>query len=192
MDKDAILQNTRLYVMDAMRSNDPAHDTSHIQRVVGLAMQLQERYPQADPFRTRMLALLHDLCDDKLQANMGSAAVEEFLREQGLPEEEITFLREGIGYISYRKFPKLPKDAPIEVRIVQDADRIDAMGAVGIARTFAYGGAHNRPLQSSLAHFDDKLLRLYDLLSTDEAKRLAKPRYDFLKAFYQQMQNEIR
>lgn len=190
MDKDAILQNTRLYVMDVMQKNDPAHDTGHIQRVVRLAMRLQKKYPLADSFRTQMLAWLHDLCDDKLQAKVGAATVEEFLREQDLPEEDIVFLVEGIGYISYRKFPKLPKNTPIEVQIVQDADRIDAMGAVGIARTFAYGGAHNRSLQSSLAHFDDKLLRLYDLLSTDEAKRLAKPRYDFLKEFYRQFQQE--
>lgn len=191
MDKEAVLQSTRQYVMAAMQKNDPAHDSGHIHRVVSLAIQLQRAYPQADPFRTQMLALLHDLCDDKLQANMGSAAVADFLWEQGLPEEDIVFLVEGIGYISYRKFPKLPKNTPIEVQIVQDADRIDAMGAVGIARTFAYGGAHNRSLQSSLAHFDDKLLRLYDLLSTEEGKCLAKPRYDLLKEFYRQMQEEI-
>ena len=76
---------------------------------MSLAIQLQRAYPQADPFRTQMLALLHDLCDDKLTANVGSTAVEAFLRGQGLPEGEIAFLREGIGYISFRKFPKLPK-----------------------------------------------------------------------------------
>ena len=74
---------------------------------------------------------------------------------------------------------------------MQDADRIDAMGAVGIARTFAYGGAKGRPLSDSLAHFDEKLLRLYDLLSTEEGKRLAKPRHDFLQAFYRQFYEEI-
>ena len=79
----------------------------------------------------------------------------------------------------------------MEIRIVQDADRIDAIGAVGIARTFAFGGAKNRSLDDSLDHFDEKLLLLYDLLSTEEAKRIALPRHQFLQAFYKQYKEEI-
>ena len=73
-----------------------------------------------------------------------------------------------------------------------DADRIDAVGAVGIARTFAYGGAKGRSLADSLTHFDEKLLLLYDLLNTEEAKRIAKPRYEFLKEFYARFQEETK
>jgi len=73
---------------------------------------------------------------------------------------------------------------------VQDADRLDAMGAVGVARTFAYGGEHGRPMEESVQHFYDKLLRLYDLLNTDAARRLAAPRHAFLEAFLKEYEAE--
>ena len=191
MQQAAIVKETEQFVHRAMAGNDTAHDAQHLTRVVNIAMQLAES-AGADLFRTRMLALLHETNDDKLSSNLGLPAVEAFLKKQGLPQEEIAFLLMGIPYISYRKHPKLSLDIPLEVRIVQDADRIDAMGAVGIARTFAYGGAKGRSLADSLAHFDEKLLKLYDLLSTPEAKELAKPRYAFLQSFYQQFQTETR
>jgi len=191
MQKEAILTATERFACAAMAENDAAHDARHLYRVVDIAMQLAEKCG-ADLFRTRMLALLHEMDDDKLSSNLGLAAVETFLKKQGLPQEEISFLLLGIPYISYRKHPKLSADIPLEIRIVQDADRIDAMGAVGIARTFAYGGAKGRSLEESLAHFDEKLLKLYDLLSTPEAKTLAKPRYDFLRSFYEQFQKETK
>ena len=187
--QEAILTATALFVQRAMAENDTAHDTDHLNRVVALAMQLAERCG-ANLFRTRMLALLHEMSDDKLSSNLGLPAVEVFLKTQGLPQADVDFLLMGIPYISYRKYPKLSPDIPLEIRIVQDADRIDAMGAVGIARTFAYGGAKGRSLTESLTHFDEKLLKLYDLLSTPEAKELAAPRYAFLKSFYQQFKNE--
>lgn len=190
MDKEKILEQTWIYVLSAMEGNDPAHDRCHIQRVLAIADLLLEKYPQADPFRTRMLALLHDMNDDKLNSNFGTSAVEDFLKKLGLLQEDIRFLVAGMEKISFRKHPKLSEEIPLEIRIVQDADRIDAMGAVGIARTFAYGGAKGRPLSDSLTHFDEKLLRLYALLSTEEGKKLAKPRHDFLKAFYKQFYKE--
>ena len=133
---------------------------------------------------------MHDLQDDKLRSNMGSGAVADFLRSVGAPEADVAFVTEGMPYISYRKHPRLSPEIPLEIRIVQDADRLDAMGAVGIARTFAYGGAKGRSLEDSLAHFDEKLLRLYDLLSTEEAKKLAKPRWEFLREFYSRFKAE--
>lgn len=191
MQKEAILTATERFVCRAMAENDTAHDAQHLRRVVNIALQLAEKCG-ADMFRTQMLALLHEMDDDKLSSNLGLAAVETFLKKQGLPQEEISFLLLGIPYISYRKHPKLSADIPLEIRIVQDADRIDAMGAVGIARTFAYGGAKGRSLAESLEHFDDKLLKLYDLLSTPEAREIAKPRQDFLQSFYRQFQNETK
>lgn len=176
--------------MTAMEENDPAHDNGHVQRVVKIARQLWEAYPEADLFRVQLLAWLHDMNDDKLHSNIGADSVAEFLRGIGTPEADIAFVVTGMPYISYRKHPKLSPDIPLEIRMVQDADRIDAMGAIGIARTFAYGGAKGRSLQESLAHFDEKLLHLYGLLSTEEAKRIAKPRYDFLRTFYTQFHSE--
>ena len=188
--KTEILKETENWVSGAMAGNDPAHDGMHVQRVVRLTRQLCESYPQINAYRAELLAWLHDMNDDKLFSNVGEESIARFLREIGAEEEELRFVADGIPFISYRKHPEPDPQLPIEVRIVQDADRIDAIGAIGIARTFAYGGAKQRALDESLAHFDEKLLKLYDRLNTAEAKRLAKPRYDFLRAFYAQYQAE--
>ena len=189
MNGERFLTKTREYVLQAMRENDSAHDDSHIYRVEKIAVELA-RKSGADLFRTQMLALLHEMNDDKLKSNVGVATVVQFLESLDLPKADVDFLAFGIPYISFRKHPKLAVDLPLEIRIVQDADRIDAMGAVGVARTFAYGGAHHRSLENSLAHFDEKLLHLYELLSTEAGKEFAKPRYEFLQAFYRQFKSK--
>lgn len=190
--KEELLQKVEAFVVDAMGANDPAHDPSHILRVVALARKLLAFYPQADPFRTELLALLHDMQDDKLSAQTETASLVDLLLSVGVNKEDAGFVLSAIPYISFRKHPKLPEGAPIEICIVQDADRLDAMGAVGIARTFAYGGAKGRPLSESIAHFEEKLLRLYDLLNTPEAKALAKPRLALLQGFYKQYKEETK
>ena len=188
--KSRILEKVRDYVVGAMDANDPAHDGAHALRVVGLTRQILSLCPQADPFRTELLAWLHDMNDDKLATNLGTDSLRTFLEGLGTPQADAEFVLGGIPYISYRKHPHLGPEVPLEIRIVQDADRIDAMGAIGIARTFAFGGAKKRPLEESLEHFDEKLLKLYDLLGTQEAKELAKPRWEFLQAFYRQYKEE--
>ena len=190
--KEEILQKVEAFVVDAMRANDPAHDGDHIKRVVTLTRTLLKSYPQADGFRAELLAWLHDMQDDKLAAQTETASLAEFLLAEGVNKEDIAFVLSAIPYISYRKHPKLPEGTPIEICIVQDADRLDAMGAIGIARTFAYGGAKGRPLGESLAHFEEKLLLLYDLLSTPEARELAKPRLALLQDFYRQYKKETK
>lgn len=186
----SILKKTREFVLSQMVKNDAAHDCDHILRVVALTKELCVAYPQANAFRAELLAWLHDMTDDKLASNIGASSVYEFLRELTVPEEDIRFVLDGLHYISYRKYPILPPEVPLEIRIVQDADRIDAIGAVGIARTFAFGGAKSRSLDDSLNHFDEKLLLLYDLLNTEAAKRIALPRHQFLQAFYVQYKRE--
>ena len=186
----SILEKTREFVLSQMAKNDAAHDCDHILRVVALTKELCVAYPQANAFRAELLAWLHDMTDDKLASNIGASSICEFLRELTVPEEDIRFVLDGLHYISYRKYPILPPEVPLEIRIVQDADRIDAIGAVGIARTFAFGGAKSRSLDDSLNHFDEKLLLLYDLLNTEAAKRIALPRHQFLQAFYVQYKRE--
>ena len=188
----SILEKTREFVLSQMVKNDAAHDCDHILRVVALTKELCVAYPQANAFRAELLAWLHDMTDDKLASNIGASSVYEFLRELTVPEEDVRFVLDGLHYISYRKYPILPPEVPLEIRIVQDADRIDAIGAVGIARTFAFGGAKSRSLDDSLNHFDEKLLLLYDLLNTEAAKRIALPRHQFLQAFYQQFKAETK
>lgn len=185
-----ILEQVRDFVSAHMDSNDPAHDSGHIRRVVKLALELCRPYPHANVFRVQLLAWLHDMNDDKLDSNVGLRAIGDFLKSIGTDPEDVAFVLQALPYISYRKHPKLPPETPLEICIVQDADRIDAMGAIGIARTFAYGGAGGRSLENSLAHFDEKLLRLYDLLNTEQARKIAKPKHDFLCAFYAQFQSE--
>ena len=189
-EQDRILHETQRFVLTHMAQNDAAHDTGHIRRVVALARTIAAAYPEADPFRVELLAWLHDMNDDKLASNVGEASVTAFLRSVGTADADGAFVTEALPLISYRKHPSLSADVPLEIRIVQDADCIDAIGAVGIARTFAYGGANHRGLEDSLAHFDEKLLRLYDLLSTEEGKRIALPRHRFLQAFYEQWSKE--
>lgn len=186
----SILQETKEFVLSQMVKNDAAHDCDHILRVVALTKELCVAYPQANALRAELLAWLHDMNDDKLASNIGAPSIFAFLREIAVPEEDIRFVLDGLHYISYRKYPKLSPNIPLEIRIVQDADRIDAIGAVGIARTFAFGGAKSRSLDDSLNHFDEKLLLLYDLLSTEAAKRIALPRHQFLQAFYAQYKHE--
>lgn len=190
--REKILQETQQYVMGHMAANDAAHDQDHILRVVALTKTLCEVYPQADAFRATLLAWLHDMNDDKLASNVGEESVAAFLRRLGVAEEDVTFIVTALPYISYRKHPTLSAEVALEIRIVQDADRIDAMGAVGIARAFAYGGAKHRSLADSLSHFDEKLLLLYDLLNTEEAKRIALPRHRFLQDFYAQYKAETQ
>lgn len=186
------LQKVEAFVCNAMEVNDPAHGPSHVYRVVELSRKLLKNYPQANPFRTELLAWLHDMQDDKLAAQAEAPSLAAFLQAAGVGKDDIDFVLSAIPYISFRKHPKLPEGTPIEICIVQDADRLDAMGAVGIARTFAYGGAKGRPLCESLAHFEEKLLLLYDLLSTPEARELAKPRLALLQDFYRQYKEETK
>ena len=189
-DYQRILNGIKQYVYNHMSQNDAAHDPEHVLRVVTLAKEICRAYPQANAFRAELLAWVHDMNDDKLQSNVGQDSVTGFLQNLSVPQEDIQFIREGLPYISYRKYPKLPPDVPLEIQIVQDADRIDAIGAVGIARTFAYGGSKNRSLENSISHFDEKLLLLYDLLNTEEARRIALPRHTFLRGFYEQYRRE--
>ena len=185
-----ILDAVSRFSRAAMAQNDPAHDSAHVERVVRLTQNLSARCG-ADAYRAQLLAWLHDLNDDKLASDLGTASIEGFLKKIGAERSDIDFVLQGIPYISYRKYPKLTPDIPLEIRLVQDADRLDAMGAIGIARTFAYGGARGRSLEESLAHFDEKLLRLYDLLSTDAARELAAQRRDLLRQFYDQFKEEM-
>ena len=123
----SLLQKTKEFVLSQMANNDAAHDCDHILRVVALTKQLCAAYPQANAFRAELLAWLHDMTDNKLASNIGACSIFAFLRKIAVPEEDIRFVLDGLHYISYRKYPTLPPDIPLEIRIVQDADRIVVM-----------------------------------------------------------------
>ena len=191
-----VLEKTRLYVQEMMKDNDPGHDFLHVKRVVSLAKEIAMHEANVNMFLCEMIALLHDLHDDKLSSNLSVHTLSAFLKSMNVKDEDINTIMEGISYISFRKYPNQNLHFPIEVQIVQDADRIDAIGAIGIARTFSFGGVHKRSFygekDSTIAHFDEKLLLLYERLNTKYAKAIAKERHAFLLQFYNQFLKEVQ
>ena len=106
-----------------------------------------------------------------------------------VPQETINLICEVIESVSFSRNKGCPPGT-LEGKIVQDADRLDAMGAVGIARTFAFGGEHGRAMQESVQHFYDKLLRLKGLMNTETGKQMAEKRHAFLEQFLEEYKQE--
>ena len=181
MEED-IVSNAISYVTELFRGDAGGHDTEHSLRVYRNAMRLADAEPACDRQIVALAALLHDADDSKLFSTENNANARAFLRRNSVPEERIERICEVIEGVSFSKNGDRPPST-LEGRIVQDADRLDALGSVGIARTFAYGGAHGRPMTESVQHFYDKLLRLKDRMNTDAAKAEAEIRHARLEAF---------
>jgi uncharacterized protein len=189
------LTRIREYVFQLFHDDATGHDYYHMERVARTANQIAMN-EKADIFICEAAALLHDVGDPKLfeQPEKNVKAMNSFLKSIGLTAEQIAFLNQIINEVSFSKGVQIP--ATIEGRIVQDADRIDAIGAIGIARTFAYGGAnqqmihHDTDKNTSIQHFYDKLLKLYDLLHTTKAKEMAVSRQRFMEQYLEQFYKE--
>lgn len=193
-------------IKDLFSSDASGHDYDHIKRVVNLTARLL--VDKANPFVALMIAYMHDVFDDKLsfENRCLSQYIEQWKLDLAGFETEI---EEGILSIGFKNGRKIVRS--LEARIVSDADLIDAMGAVGIARAFYYAGFkglpfHNKDLEgivaddyheyrnlkrNAIAHFDEKLLKLIDYVETDKAKVIARERHDVLVAFYNQFMREI-
>ena len=179
------------YARDLFQNDFGGHDAAHTLRVYQNAMAIAHREPPCDREIVALGALLHDVDDHKLFATENNGNARRFLAAQGVEAERIEAICRVINAVSFsQNRGRRPETA--EGRIVQDADRLDALGAVGIARTFAYGGAHGRSQEASIDHFHEKLLRLRDELNTDTARRLAEKRHGFLKAFLAEYEEETR
>ena len=190
MTTDALTQKAIAYVTALFADNSGGHDGAHSLRVYRNAMRIADAEPDCDIQIAALAALLHDADDHKLFQTQNNANARSFLRENGVPDEQIERICAVINGVSFsRNRGRIPDT--IEGRIVQDADRLDAIGAVGIARTFAYGGEHGRPLTESLQHFYDKLLLLKDEMHTQTAKALALKRHAFLESFLQELEEEL-
>lgn len=196
---NSALENIYEYVKNTTTGMDPAHDFDHICRVVSITKKLCKECAGADIALAEAIALLHEMNDDKLFPSSQLDDVADLLLKSSFSLDNVQLILEDISLISFRKHPVLPHDASLEVKIVQDADRIDAIGAIGIARSFAYGGSKGYPLYpfdensfGIIQHFNDKLLLIYDLLNTDAAKKYAKKRNDFLKLYYKTFMQELR
>lgn len=178
----SIIEKAIAYIEELFQNNADGHDAGHSIRVYRNAMRLARHDPDCDGRIVALAALLHDADDHKLFHTENNENAHRFLERNSLPQAEIDRICEIINAVSFSKNRgKTP--ASIEGRIVQDADRLDAIGAVGIARTFAFGGKAGRPLEDSLQHFYDKLLLLKDEMNTEEAKALAAVRHAYLEGF---------
>ncbi|MBM7631621.1 HD domain-containing protein [Geomicrobium sediminis] len=204
------IEVTNQYVRSLLLNERTGHDWYHIERVTKLAHYIAER-EGANLFIVKMAALLHDLADDKVASDeeSGLKQVEDWLKSQEIPFEDQQKILSIITTISFKGGNGLPVES-LEAKVVQDADRLDALGAIGIARTFVYAGAKGDPMydptidvrdkmtkeeyrhgkSSAIHHFYEKLLKLRGLMNTKTGKQLADERHEqleqFLKTFFQE------
>jgi uncharacterized protein len=208
-DKTQILKFVEDFVREAVQKHDSGHGWSHIERVARLALHIHECEGKGDRYIIELGALLHDIGDSKFALHDGPAEIRRILSSQGVDPgiiDEVVSINESIS------FSKGKHDAPKsdELQIVQDADRLDAMGAIGIARAFNYGGfagneiydtregyanppnlaAARSHASSTVNHFYEKLLHLKDLMNTDTGRKLAGERHDFMVRYLEQFYRE--
>ena len=199
MNKKDILAQTQAYIKKTFLDEGTGHDYFHIERVVTNAKKILET-EDADPFLVELAAWTHDIGDYKLHDGVDKSEklIRSFLESIQVKEETIVRVLEIVSQVS---FSKGNKPTTIEAEIVQDADRLDAIGAVGIARCFAYGGSvgsilynpyDNSKDASSVQHFYDKLFRLKDLMNTKTAKQIAEKRHLYMENFIQEFYQEVK
>ncbi|MFV0181968.1 HD domain-containing protein [Empedobacter falsenii] len=199
MNKKDILAQTQAYIKKTFLDEGTGHDYFHIERVVTNAKKILET-EDADPFLVELAAWTHDIGDYKLHDGVDKSEklIKAFLASIQVEEETIVRILEIVSQVS---FSKGNKPTTIEAEIVQDADRLDAIGAVGIARCFAYGGSvgsvlynpyDNSKDASSVQHFYDKLFRLKDLMNTKTAKQIAEKRHLYMENFIQEFYQEVK
>lgn len=195
MSQQSILKTADEFIKKKFSGEGTGHDYFHIERVVNTAIKIAKE-ENADLFLVELAARLHDLGDYKLNGgkDRSEELITEFLKSQNADTKLISKIVEIVSQVS---FSKGNKAVSIEAQIVQDADRLDAMGAVGIARCFAYGGKKEReiwnpenPEDTSLQHFYDKLLKLKELMNTQTGRKMAEERHRFLEKFLTEFQKE--
>lgn len=179
MDNEKLIKDAIEYVSKLLENNAGGHDAAHSLRVHNNALAIAENEPGCNLTVVSLAAILHDADDHKLFDHENNENTREFLKENGVSDELTEEICRAINSVSFSK-NRGKKPETIEGMIVQDADRLDAMGAIGIARTFAYGGEHGRSIEESVQHFHDKLLLLKDEMNTETAKKLAESRHSFL------------
>jgi uncharacterized protein len=203
---EEIIDATARYVEQKFEGEGSGHDWAHIRRVWLMARRLAEAQPGTDATVTELAALLHDIADWKFHDGdyeAGPRAAHAWLQSQGLPELLIARVETVIREVSFKGLGVATPVTSPEAAVVQDADRLDAIGAIGIARAFAYGGHKGRPLHDpaiapvahesfasyqknvapTLNHFYEKLLHLKDRLNTDAGRAVAQERHAFMEVY---------
>jgi len=207
-----LVQKTVEFVKQELEGAEAGHDWYHIERVWKLSKKIGE-VEDCQLEVVELGALLHDIADPKFHSgdeNIGPEVAKTFLRSINAPHEIIEQVLYIIRNISFKNRKEAPENPPIELKIVQDADRIDAIGAIGIARTFNYGGFKNNLIYdpelaprlnmskdeykksdgTTINHFYEKLLLLKDLMNTNEGKRIAETRHKYMEDFLTQFYHE--
>ena len=200
------VEKAMAFAREVFRDDSSGHDWYHTLRVYRLATFLAQQ-EGADVQTVQLAALLHDVDDRKLspETYARKSRARGFLEENGVSADESARILRIIDEVSFRGTDSVRPES-IEGQCVQDADRLDAMGAVGIARTFAYGGSRGRPIYDpeqppqevmdadayvrrqshSINHFYEKLLLLRDMMNTPTAKQLARERHRWLELFLEE------
>lgn len=201
MKKEKLIQETADYIRSNFEREGSGHDWWHIYRVWQMAQRIAIK-EGANLFFTEMAALLHDLDDWKLASHSGSKALK-WMQQMGLDAPEQTRIQTIIDEVSFKGGNVDTTPGSLEACAVQDADRLDAMGAIGIARTFAYGGHNNRLIYDpkvqpeihasfsdyqksnapTINHFYEKLLLLKDRMNTKTGQKIAVKRHLFMENY---------
>jgi len=212
MDNQEIINKTVAFVRQTLQNAEGGHDWWHIHRVWNNAKRIA-RGEQADQLTVELAALLHDIADAKFNngdEEIGPQTAGDFLQSINVSADVVGHVQQIIRYISFKSGFDKAAFKSIELDIVQDADRLDAIGAIGIARAFNYGGFKGREIYNpeikpnlnmtkeeyknstapSINHFYEKLLLLKDKMNTQTGKMLAEQRHKFMEAYLEQFYSE--
>jgi uncharacterized protein len=199
------IAQTAVYAREALTGAEGGHDWHHTERVWRLARQIAETEP-CDRFVVELAALLHDIADHKFHGGdetAGAKKASEFLLSIGLDEAEAAHVAAIVANVSFKGGHAAASFHTPELAVVQDADRLDAIGAIGIARTFNYGGhkgralydpaippginlspdEYKRSVSPTINHFYEKLLLLKERMNTATARQMAERRHRFMEEF---------
>ncbi|PWN60644.1 HD domain-containing protein [Chryseobacterium oncorhynchi] len=206
------IDNTVEFVKEKLEGAEAGHDWFHIERVWKLAKKIAET-ENCNQEVVELSALLHDIADPKFHNGDETIAPKisrAFLEGQNVSDETIEKVLYVIENISFKNRSNAPIDPSLELQIVQDADRIDAIGAIGIARTFNFGGFKNNPMYdpeiqpklgmskeeykksngTTINHFYEKLLLLKDLMNTEKGRKMAEERHNYMLNFLDEFYKE--
>jgi len=184
-----IIEAAKQYIQELFKGNSDGHDVNHSLRVYQNALKIAESYPECNVMIIALASLMHDVDDHKLFDTDNNMNARRFLKSQNISDEDIDLICEIVNGVSFSRNRGTAPES-IEGRIVQDADRLDALGAIGIARAFAYGGRTGQSVESALQHFSDKLLLLKDEINTEEAREMADIRHAYMEEFLVEFQKE--